>query len=63
MEKNLEAKRDQNGPIPKKNWGFQTVIGEILVKSCESGKRMSRLDFFTNVSSVTTNTMYFTNQY
>ena len=46
MTNNSEAKRDQNGPIHKKTWGFQTITGEVLVKGSESGKQMSRLDFF-----------------
>ena len=46
MENISETDRDQNGPINKKNWGLQTVTGEILVKGCEYGKRMSRLYFF-----------------
>ena len=45
MTNNSEAKRDQNGPIHKKTWGFQTITGEVLVKGSESGKRMSRLEF------------------
>ena len=46
MANNTEAKRDQNGHIQKKTWGLQTITGEVLVKGSESGKRMSRLDFF-----------------
>ena len=46
MENISEAYRDQNGPINKKNWGLQTVTGEILIKGFEYGKRMSRLYFF-----------------
>ena len=42
----METKRDQNGPILKKNWGLSTVTDEIIVKGCESGKMMSKLDFF-----------------
>ena len=45
MTNNAEAKRDQNLPIHKKIWG-QSITGEDLVKGSESGKRMSRLDFF-----------------
>ena len=50
MTNNTEAKRDQNSPIQKKAWGLQTVTGEVLVKDSESGKRMSRLDFFLLMS-------------
>ena len=46
MENNSEAKEDQNCPIPKGTWGLQTITGEDLVKGCEFGKRMSRLNFF-----------------
>ena len=46
MENNTEAKRDQNGAIPKRSWGLQTITGEVWVKGSESRKRISRLDFF-----------------
>ena len=63
MTNNSEAKRDQNGPIHKKTWGFQTITGEVLVKGSESGKRMSRLECFANAFFFATNTMYFASKY
>ena len=45
MKNNWEAKRNQYGSITKKIWRLQTVTGEILIKYCDSGKKMSSLDF------------------
>ena len=38
MDNNSEPKMDQNGLIPTKRWGIQTVTGEVLIKGYKSGK-------------------------
>ena len=35
------AKKDQNGPINSRNWGIQTIIGDVISQGCELGQIMS----------------------
>ena len=46
MENNALAKKDQNGSKNPRTWGIQTITGGVLTKGYESGKFMSRLDYF-----------------
>lgn len=40
------AKRDVNGPVPSREWGIRTMVGDVLTKGSQNDGRMSRLDFF-----------------
>ena len=51
LKNNLESKRDQNGSIPRRTRGIQTVTTEVAIEGCESRKGMSRCDFFLLTST------------